>query len=184
MGPIGPYLILAAGTWITWEYLVFRGLRLPAATVEEPPRLDAQDEEIVSNILALPGIRVRDSMVPIEALIAVETGTDLETVRQTFIRSGFSKLPVYHGSRDRIVGVVLAYDLFKQPESLAAITRPVRLVSGSRRSHDLLADFRSQGHSMAIVVDRTGKAEGLVTIEDLLEEVVGDIRDEHDDIQP
>lgn len=143
-------------------------------------QLDRDDSEILTNVLELGNIRVKDSMVPRTDIVAVEQTTALTDVRDAFIQSGFSKLPVYDESIDNIVGVVVAYDLFKNPESLAAIIKPVNHVPMSQKSRDLLEDFRKQQLNMAIVIDEYGGTAGLITIEDLLEEVVGDIQDEYD----
>ena len=94
--------------------------------------------------------------------------------------SGYSKLPVYDETIDNIIGVIFAYDLFKRPENLDEIIRPVKMIPFTKRSKDLMADFRLSHISVAIVLDEYGGTSGLVTIEDLIEEVVGDIEDEYD----
>lgn len=143
-------------------------------------QLDREDSEILTNVLELGNIRVKDSMVPRTDIVAVEKESDLAAVREAFIQSGFSKLPVYEESIDNIVGVVVAYDLFKKPKRLADIIKPVNHVPMSQKSRDLLEDFRTQQLNMAVVIDEYGGTAGLITIEDLLEEVVGDIQDEYD----
>lgn len=143
-------------------------------------QLDRDDSEILTNVLELGNIRVKDSMVPRTDIVAVEKTADLKDVRNAFIQSGFSKLPVFDDSIDNIIGVVVAYDLFKQPKTLAEIVRPVTHVPMTQKSRDLLEDFRKQQLNLAIVIDEYGGTAGLITIEDLLEEVVGDIQDEYD----
>lgn len=142
--------------------------------------LDKGDSEILSNMLELSNIRVKESMIPRTDIIAVEKTETLDNVRKAFIQSGFSKLPVYEDSIDNIIGVVVAYDLFKHPKSLESILHPVNHVPATQRSKDLLAEFRKQKLNMAIVIDEYGGTAGIITIEDLLEEVVGDIQDEYD----
>ena len=142
--------------------------------------LDKDDSEILSNMLELSNIRVRESMIPRTEIVAIEASASLDEARKAFISSGFSKLPVYTDSIDNVIGVVVAYDLFKQPKSLDAILRPVKHVPATQRSKDLLAEFRHQKLNMAIVIDEYGGTAGIITIEDLLEEVVGDIQDEYD----
>ena len=142
--------------------------------------LDEEESEILSNVFELRSLRVKDSMVPRTEVRAVEEGATLEEVRQTFIDTGFSRLPVYRESVDRIVGVVLAHDLFHAPESLASILRPARVVPESKPARDLLFDFLQGGATLAVAVDEYGGTAGIVTLEDLLEELFGDIRDEHD----
>lgn len=142
--------------------------------------LDKDDSEILSNVLELSNIRVKESMIPRTEIIAIEKTATLDEARQAFISSGFSKLPVYDDSIDNVIGVVVAYDLFKKPKSLTDIVRPVKHVPATQRSKDLLAEFRKQKLNMAVVIDEYGGTAGLITIEDLLEEVVGDIQDEYD----
>ncbi|MCH8494329.1 MAG: hemolysin family protein [Balneolales bacterium] len=143
--------------------------------------LDADDSEILTNVLELQNIRVKESMVPRTEIIALEKTATIREALETFIASGFSKLPVYEESIDNIIGVVFAYDLFKEPEKLSDIIRPVKHVPSSQRAKTLLAEFRQLNISLAIVIDEYGGTAGLVTIEDLLEEVVGDIQDEYDE---
>jgi CBS domain containing-hemolysin-like protein len=142
--------------------------------------LDKEDSEILHNVLELSNMRVKESMIPRTDIVAVEKRTSIDETLELFITSGFSKLPVYQESIDDIIGVIFAYDLFSQPENLVEIMRPVKLVPASQRSKDLLSDFRKSNISVAVVIDEYGGTAGMVTIEDLLEEVVGDIQDEYD----
>ena len=141
---------------------------------------DKDDSEILQNVLDLSSKRVKDTMVPRTEIVAVERSESLENVQKTFIASGYSKLPVYQDTIDDVIGVVFAYDLFNNPESVADIIRPVKLIPSSKKSKDLLTDFRQSNSSVAIVIDEYGGTAGMVTIEDLIEEVVGDIQDEYD----
>ena len=142
--------------------------------------LDEEESEILSNVFELRSLRVKDSMVPRTEIQAVEEGASLGEVRRVFIETGFSRLPVYRENVDRIVGVVLAHDLFHAPASLASILRPARVVPESKPARDLLFDFLHGGATLAVAVDEYGGTAGIVTLEDLLEELFGDIRDEHD----
>lgn len=142
--------------------------------------IDRDDSALLTKVLQLSNKRVKESMIPRTEMEAVEKGAALQEVLQKFVSSGFSKLPVYDESIDNIIGVVFAYDLFQQPENLNEIIRPVKHIPSSQKSKDLLADFRKLNISMAIVIDEYGGTAGLITIEDLLEEVVGDIQDEYD----
>ena len=148
--------------------------------------LDEEESEILSNVFELRSLKVKDSMVPRTEIQAVDEGCGLDEVRKTFIETGFSRLPVYRESIDSIVGVVLAHDLFHRPDSISAILRPARVVPESKPARDLLFDFlrgsdgRKGASSLVIVVDEYGGTAGIVTLEDLLEELFGDIRDEHD----
>jgi len=142
--------------------------------------LDEDDSEILHNVLELSEKRVKESMIPRTEIVAIEKNTKIDEVLRTFISSGYSKLPVYQESIDDIIGVVFAHDMFKNPDKLADIIRSVKLVPSSQRSKDLLSEFRQSNTSVAIVIDEYGGTAGMVTIEDLLEEVVGDIQDEYD----
>lgn len=142
--------------------------------------LDREDSEILHNVLELSNMRVKESMIPRTDIVAVEKSASIDETLKLFITSGFSKLLVYQGSIDDIIGVIFAYDLFNNPEKLIDIMRPVKLVPSSHRSKDLLSEFRKSDLSVAVVIDEYGGTAGMVTIEDLLEEVVGDIQDEYD----
>ncbi|MGM0545919.1 MAG: hemolysin family protein [Bacteroidota bacterium] len=142
--------------------------------------LDKEDSEILHNVLELSNKRVKESMIPRTDIVAVEKNTSIDETLKTFISSGFSKLPVYQDSIDDIIGVIFAYDLFNNPDQLSEIIRPIKLVPSSQKSKDLLSEFRSSNISVAIVIDEYGGTAGMITIEDLLEEVVGDIQDEYD----
>lgn len=142
--------------------------------------LDKDETELLSNVLELSSKRVRDSMITRTEIVALEKTTPVEEALKIFISSGYSKLPIYEESIDSIIGVVFAADLFKRPKNLLEIQRTIQFVPYSKKSKDLLAEFRLTNTSMAIVLDEYGGTAGLVTIEDLIEEVVGDIEDEYD----
>lgn len=142
--------------------------------------LDEEESELLSNVFAMNTIRVKESMVPRTDIMAVEANTSIEGLQRRFIETGLSKLPVYQDNIDHIVGIVFAHDLFQNPPSLEAIMRPARFVPESKRSKDLLRDFLATNTSIAIVIDEYGGTAGLVTREDLLEELFGDIQDEFD----
>ncbi len=146
----------------------------------EESDIDRDDSEILTNVLQLSNKRVRESMIPRTDIVAVEKNADLQEVLQKFVSSGFSKIPVYDESIDNVIGVVFAYDLFKQPKQLNEIIRPVKHIPSSQKSKDLLSEFQRLNISLAIVIDEYGGTAGLITTEDLLEEVVGDIQDEYD----
>jgi CBS domain containing-hemolysin-like protein len=155
--------------------LIFRELRDSGGS-----DLDREDSEILHNVLELSNKRVKESMIPRTEIVAIEKNTSIDETLKVFISSGFSKLPVYQETIDDIIGVIFAYDLFNNPKNLTEIMRPVKLVPASQKSKDLLTEFRKSNVSVAIVIDEYGGTAGMVTIEDLLEEVVGDIQDEYD----
>lgn len=155
--------------------LIFRELRDTGGR-----DIDKEDSEILHNVLELSNKRVKESMIPRTDIVALEKNTSIDETLKTFISSGFSKLPVYEESIDDIIGVIFAYDLFSNPKNLSEIMRPIKLVPASQKSKDLLSEFRKSNLSVAVVIDEYGGTAGMVTIEDLLEEVVGDIQDEYD----
>lgn len=142
--------------------------------------LDEDESELLSNVFSMNTIRVKESMMPRTDVVAVEENTSLVDLLARFIETGHSKLPVYRENIDNIVGVVFAYDLFDAPTTLADIVRPAQFVPESKRSKDLLREFLATNTSVAIVIDEYGGTAGLVTREDLLEELFGDIQDEFD----
>lgn len=142
--------------------------------------IDQDDSEILHNVLELSNKRVRDTMVPRTEIVAIDRNSPLDELKNLFITSGYSKIPVYQDNIDDIIGVVFAYDLFSSPENIGDILRPVKLIPSSKKSKDLLQEFRQSNISVAIVIDEYGGTAGMVTIEDLIEEVVGDIQDEYD----
>ncbi len=156
--------------------LIFKELREGGGSDE----IDEDDSEILHNVLELSNKRVRDSMIPRIDIEAVDKSTPVSEVLKILVESGHSKLPVFRDSIDDVIGVVFAHDFFKNPKSLHEIIRPIKLVPSSKKSKALMTEFRKSNMSVAIVLDEYGGTAGMVTIEDLLEEVVGDIQDEHD----
>lgn len=142
--------------------------------------INQDDSELLQNVLKLSNKRVRETMVPRTEIVAVEKNASVEELNRAFIESGYSKIPVYQDTIDDIIGVVFAYDLFGYPKNIAEIIRPVKLIPSSKKSKDLLTEFRQSNISVAIIIDEYGGTAGMVTIEDLIEEVVGDIQDEYD----
>lgn len=156
--------------------MIFKELRESGGSHD----IDEDDSEILQNVLELSNKRVKDTMIPRIDIEAVEKDTTLSEVADVFIQTGHSKLPVYRDSIDDVIGVVFAHDFFHEPKTLNEIIRPVKLIPSSKKSKDLLTEFRKSNMSVAIVLDEYGGTAGMVTIEDLLEEVVGDIQDEYD----
>lgn len=142
--------------------------------------IDQEGQTILSNVFAMDSVRVKESMIPRTEVVGVEDTTDLVVVRNRFIESGFSKLPVFHENIDNIIGIAFAHDLFDHPGSLAEIIRPARFVPASMSSKTLLREFLNSNTSVAIALDEYGGMAGIVTREDLLEELFGDIQDEFD----
>ena len=141
---------------------------------------------MIEGAIEVSDLTVGDIMVPRTQMVSIPLASSLEDVLATVIESGHSRFPVHGTDRDEIVGILLAKDLlrcFTQDASrdFRALLRPVALIPESKRLNILLKEFRLSHHHMAIVVDEYGGVGGLVTIEDVLEQIVGDIDDEHDD---
>jgi len=166
----------------TFSQFMRRDFELMIEETRKSGELDLDEEEstLLSNVFAMGSIRVKESMVPRTDIVAVEASTGLEELRQVFVKSGHSKLPVYRENIDRIVGMAFAYDLFDEPESLEAMMREARFVPETKLSKDMLREFLASNTSIAVVIDEYGGTAGLVTTEDLLEELFGDIQDEFD----
>jgi putative hemolysin len=140
--------------------------------------------EIASRALDLPDLRVSDVMVPRQQAVLLEKSTPLKALRPILREQPHSRMPVYDGSIDNVVGYVNVKDLLQaaleeQPRALAELMRPPHFVPETQRAVDLLRDMRQQRMKFAIVVDEVGGIAGIVTLEDLVEELVGDIFSEH-----
>ena len=142
--------------------------------------LDEEESTLLSNVFAMSTIRVKESMCPRTDILALDEGTSIDDLRHSFVASGHSKIPIYHENIDHIVGIAFAYDLFSDPKDLTDILRPATFVPETKLSKELLQEFLATNTSIAIVIDEYGGTAGLVTSEDLLEEIFGDIQDEFD----
>jgi magnesium and cobalt transporter len=148
--------------------------------------LDTDALNMIEGVLQVSQMRVRDIMIPRIQMVVVPKEAELETILPLVTEFGHSRYPVIDGDRSKVVGILLAKDLLArvmQNKNLQVqeIMRCVSVVPESKRLNVLLKELRTQGNHMAIVVDEYGQAAGLVTIEDILEEIVGEIEDEHDD---
>ena len=149
--------------------------------------ISVDTREMIKGVLEVSDLRVRDIMIPRAQIVAIQIDDTVEEVLSTVIGSAHSRFPVVNEDKDHIEGILLAKDLLQygfknneQPFELRQVIRPAVVVPESKRVDVLLKEFRSQRYHMAIVVDEYGGVSGLVTIEDILEEIVGDIEDEFD----
>ena len=153
---------------------------------EEQGLLEAEEREMIQGIFELGDTVVREVMVPRIDIDAVHDDATLEDAWRLVIHSGHSRIPVYHATIDDIVGVIYARDILafvkeRPPETrVAELMRPAYYVPETKKVDEMLADFRRARTHMAVVLDEYGGTAGLVTIEDLLEEIVGEIQDEYD----
>ena len=148
----------------------------------EPEQELEHELQILQNALDLPDIQARESMVPRNEVVGVETSIGLADLQKTFAETGFSKLVVYDGDIDHIVGYVHAKDLFRRPESLREILHPTFVVPEPMAGDVLLKQFLSRRRHLAVVVDEFGGTAGILTMEDIVEELLGEIEDEHDQV--
>ncbi|MEY4375519.1 MAG: hypothetical protein RJB26_69 [Pseudomonadota bacterium] len=147
--------------------------------------IDAEAAAMVEGVMAVADQQVRDIMVPRSAIVVVDSDAPLRDIIPVVVESGHSRFPVIGEDRDEVVGILLAKDLLRYVGNeaqfdLRRLLRPAVLVPESKRLNILLRDFRSSRNHMAIVVDEYGGVAGLVTIEDVIEQIIGDIDDEYD----
>jgi len=147
--------------------------------------IDPQERTLIANILKLHGLTAEDVMVPRADISAVEHTLNLDELFQAMSKHAHSRIPVYRDSLDDVIGMVHIKDVLawwgRQAEfQIAKILRPVLFVAPSMHVLDLLLEMRRTRHHLALVVDEFGGIDGLVTIENVVEEIVGEIEDEHD----
>lgn len=143
------------------------------------------DSEIhmFQNALEFTEVKAREIMVPRNEITAIELHDNIDELRQLFIETGYSKILVYRDTIDDIIGHVHSFDLFKKPRSLRTITKPVEYVPETMLVHDILNALIRKRRGIAIVLDEYGGTSGMLTIEDIVEELFGEIEDEHDTIE-
>ena len=178
---------------------MFRKLGRPSVTEEEIHSIiDVGEQEGVINrdehamidaVLDLGDTLVREILVPRTEMVAVEITTPVSEVLETIIEAGHSRIPVYEGDVDHITGILYAKDLLKLwgklPEeiSIRSICRKAYFIPETKTTADLLKEFKMRRVHMAVAVDEYGGTSGIITIEDILEEIVGEIQDEHDPVE-
>lgn len=137
--------------------------------------------ELLENALEFKSVRVRDCMVPRTEITAVEKKTDIKNIRKLFSESGHSKIFVFDTNIDGIVGYCRVGDLFRKPENIDEILLPVLHVSENMPAKELMLQLTEEHKSMAVVSDEYGGTAGIISMEDIVEEIFGDINDEHDE---
>ena len=139
-----------------------------------------RNTQLMENAQELPKIRIRQCLVPRKEIIGVESRSTIEEVKKKFIETKLSKLVVYENNIDHITGYIHQLDLFKKPEDIRAVLLPIPAVPESMSATDLITKFSKERKSIAWVVDEFGGTAGIITMEDLLEELFGEIQDEYD----
>ena len=136
--------------------------------------------ELIRNALDLPNVKLRQCLVPRKEIIGITSTSSLEEVKKKFIETKLSKLVVYNKDIDHILGYIHQLDLFRNPETLQSILLPIPAVPESMSATDLIGKFTKERKSIAWVVDEFGGTAGIITMEDVLEEIFGEIEDEYD----
>ena len=136
--------------------------------------------QIFQNALDFHNVKAREAMIPRTEIMAVEVHDSTNNLKQLFMDTGLSKIMVYNNSLDDIIGYAHFFDLFKKPKNIRSILLPIEIVPETMMIHDILNDLILKSKSVAIVLDEYGGTSGLITIEDIIEELFGDIEDEHD----
>jgi magnesium and cobalt exporter, CNNM family len=153
---------------------------------EEEGIIEKGDRELIQSVVAFGDKTVREVMTPRPRIVAISQDATLETLRQLVINEQYSRIPVYEESIDQITGFIHVRDMFEMDEDERAkktvreIMRPIRAVPETKQVNDLLREMQEEGAHMAIVVDEYVATAGIVTMEDMVEEIVGEIHDEHE----
>ena len=153
---------------------------------ENDGELTDRESELIRSAIEFDDVEVEEILTPRVDVVAVEDDIPLEELAQTFAESGYSRLPVYHGTIDNIIGVVHEKDFYiarlKKATKIDDLVVPTLYTTGSTQISQLLRTLREQHHHLAVVVDEYGGTEGIITLEDILEELVGEIWDEHAEV--
>lgn len=136
--------------------------------------------EIFKNALDFSTRKAREFMIPRTELTAVEVDSDIAEMREILIDTGYSKVLVYKENIDKIIGYAHAFELFRKPKDIRSMLRPVSFIPESMTANEILDSFTRDNRNIAVVIDEFGGTSGLVTLEDVVEEIFGEIEDEHD----
>ena len=141
---------------------------------------EEMNNELFENVLSLSDVKVRACLIPRKEIESINVNASLPEVKNRFIETKLSKLVVYEGNIDNIQGYIHQLDMFRNPQSLRSILLPIPTIPESMSATDLIDKFSKERRSIAWVIDEFGGTAGIVTMEDLLEEIFGDIKDEYD----
>ncbi|HRH49036.1 MAG TPA: hemolysin family protein [Panacibacter sp.] len=147
---------------------------------EQDESSQEMNRELLQNALSLPNIKIRQCLVPRTEIEAVDTATSVREARKKFEETQLSKIIVYEGNIDNIQGYIHQLDLFKKPDTIKSIIHPISVVPESMSATDLINKFTKERKSIAWVIDEFGGTAGIITMEDVLEEIFGEIKDEYD----
>ena len=139
-----------------------------------------QEIQMMQNAIEFKNIKLRDCMIPRTEIVAADIDEEIATLRRLFTESGHSKIMIYKETIDNLLGYVHAYDMFKFPENISQVMRTVEIFPETMAANTVLNLFIKNHKSVAVVVDEFGGTSGIVTMEDIIEEIFGEIEDEHD----
>ena len=150
--------------------------------MENAPKKEEVDSEVqmFQNALEFSGVKAREIMIPRTEIVAVELNESIENLIATFVSSGFSKILIYNENIDDILGYVHSFDMFKKPKNIKEVLIPIVNIPETIQINEVLNIFTRKRKSMAVVLDEYGGTSGIVTLEDIVEELFGEIEDEHD----
>jgi len=155
-------------------------LRLLFTQVGDTDIIDKHEKRFITKLFSFGHQTARDAMTPRTEISAIDSHRTIEETRQVFLESGHSKLPVYENTIDKIVGVVFLYDMFDYHESLTEVIKEATFVPEAKNIGELLREFQENKNSIGIVIDEYGGTAGLITVEDIVEELFGEFEDEFD----
>jgi len=150
-------------------------------SVNEAKEIDSEIQ-IFQNALEFQSVKAREAMIPRIEIVAVEVSESISVIKKVFIKTGLSKILVYKNNLDEIIGYVHSFELFKKPSKLRSILLPVEFVPETMMINDVLNNLIKKRKSIAVVLDEYGGTSGVITVEDIVEELFGEIEDEHDTI--
>lgn len=149
------------------------------STIEDDEEVDSEIQ-IFQNALEFSGVKARDIMTPRTEIVAVDLYDSVDELKELFVETGYSKIVVYENSLDEIVGYVHSFDLFKKPKNIKSVVIPVEFVPETIYIKDVMDLLIKKRKSVAVVLDEYGGTSGIITVEDIVEELFGEIEDEHD----
>lgn len=154
-------------------------IREGTETAEDQEEVD-HEIQIFQNALDFNKVKARECMIPRTEIVALDIEESIETLNKTFVETGLSKILIYRDNIDNIIGYTHSFELFKQPDSIKSILLPVPVIPISMPASEILKILIDKHRSIAVVVDEFGGTAGILTIEDVIEEIFGEIEDEHD----